>query len=258
MNQKSKLLAVILVLTSFFVCHALAVKYITGSPKNKEQTTSTKPQIKLPDFAKIQDIPTRKNSFFDFLKPMVDSENQRLRKLRSKLADMSAADLQAIAKQYKVPEGTDIKKGLLLRIDEIPASLVLAQAATESAWGTSRFARDGNNLFGEWCYSKGCGIVPQQRSNHLTHEVRRFASPEMSIRSYMNNLNSHKAYQMLRKLRAEQRVRQQPLNGCYLANGLQSYSQKGSAYVKMIKAVIRVNKLEKNRQDCTTTLARST
>ena len=96
---------------------------------------------------------------------------------------------------------------LLRRVDKIPASLALAQAANESAWGASRFAQDGKNFFGQWCYKDGCGIVPRRRVEGATYEVRSFESVMDSVESYIHNLNTFPNYQMLRRIR--QQLRQQ-------------------------------------------------
>jgi Bax protein len=129
------------------------------------------------------------------------------------------------------------------RVDTIPPSLVLAQAANESAWGSSRFAREGNNLFGEWTYKPGTGIIPAGRPAGATYEVRKFSSIYESIRSYMSNLNRNGAYRKLREIREILRDSNQPVTGMSLAQGLAKYSQRGNAYIVEIQAMIRQNKL---------------
>ncbi|MCH2098860.1 MAG: glucosaminidase domain-containing protein, partial [Pseudomonadales bacterium] len=132
---------------------------------------------------------------------------------------------------------------LLACVDVIPPSLVLAQAATESAWGTSRFARKANNLFGEWCFTAGCGLVPNHRSQGATHEVERFATVSASIDSYFHNLNSHPAYAELRAIRARAREAAATISGADLAAGLMLYSERGEDYVDELRQIIRVNDL---------------
>lgn len=134
---------------------------------------------------------------------------------------------------------------LLSRLDLVPASLALAQAAMESAWGTSRFALEANNYFGHWCFSSGCGIVPAQRSQGAQHEVARFDSPSQSIERYMRNLNSHPSYQSLRTIRQRQRGQGQEPQGYEMAEGLESYSSIGRDYIRAIKALIRSNELDR-------------
>ncbi|MCG8669415.1 MAG: glucosaminidase domain-containing protein [Pseudomonadales bacterium] len=260
MNQKRNLVVSALILGGFFSSHALVVQSITHEASNgavaEAAVTATKKQVLVPNFSAISNIKERKTAFFDFLGPLVEKENQRIAELRANLDDMSTEQLIALSSEYDLPQEqkADLVTSLKSRIDEIPPSLVMAQAAIESAWGTSRFAQEGNNLFGEWCFTPGCGIVPKARPANKHHEVRRFDSPEHSVRSYMQNLNSHNAYDLLRIQRADQRARQSALNGCYLATGLQSYSQKGLGYVEMVKTFIRSNRLEENRKDCAPTV----
>ncbi len=101
---------------------------------------------------------------------------------------------------------------LLIKIDEVPPSLVVAQAINESGWGRSRFAQEANNLFGMWCYTPGCGLVPERRRANDKHEVKRYASIQDSVNEYLRNINRNKAYRELRALRAGQRQRLQPLS----------------------------------------------
>ena len=132
---------------------------------------------------------------------------------------------------------------LLIKIDEVPPSLVVAQAINESGWGRSRFAREANNLFGMWCYTPGCGLVPERRRANDKHEVKRYASIQDSVDEYLRNINRNKAYTELRALRAEQRQRLQPLSGDYLAQGLRRYSSIGTEYVNRIRSIIRTREL---------------
>ena len=151
-----------------------------------------------------------------------------------------------LAKDYRHNTESATKKEvaeLLLRVDQVPASLALAQAAMESAWGTSRFAVQGNNLFGQWCYQKGCGLVPLRRNAGSTHEVAKFDSVSDAIKSYLKNINTHRAYADLRNDRASLRSAGKPITGHQLAEGLIDYSELREAYVHEIQAVIRINKL---------------
>ena len=132
---------------------------------------------------------------------------------------------------------------LLLRVDKVPASLALSQAAIESAWGTSRFAVKGNNLFGQWCYKKGCGLVPLRRNAGSNHEVAKFASVANSVNAYMRNINTHRAYADLRANRAQLRQAEQDVTGHLLAENLMFYSELREVYVHEVQAVIRINKL---------------
>jgi Bax protein len=134
---------------------------------------------------------------------------------------------------------------LKTKVNFIPAALILAQAANESAWGTSRFAREGNNFFGQWCFSKGCGIVPNSRNSGANHEVASFDSPLGSVKSYIRNLNSHPTYALLRTLRQQSIDDGQRVSGELLAQGLIGYSERGEEYVKEIQSMIRYNKLSR-------------
>jgi uncharacterized FlgJ-related protein len=133
---------------------------------------------------------------------------------------------------------------LLVRVDSLPLSLVLAQAAEESGWGTSRFAAQGNALFGQWTWS-GEGIKPEgQREELGDYRIAAFVTPLKSIMSYLLNLNSHPAYADLRARRAELRQGGQKVSGHELAKTLTSYSERGQEYVESLHALMRVNKLE--------------
>ena len=152
-------------------------------------------------------------------------------------------ELRHLARRYRV-SGDPVKDprardALLRRVDVIPVSLVLAQAANESAWGTSRFAREGNNLFGIWTWDESKGIVPKKRAPGHRHLVRRFDSIQESVRYYLHNLNSHPAYTQLRILRAHAREQGRPLRGSELAAGLTRYSARGEEYVRLIRQLIQ-------------------
>jgi Bax protein len=202
---------------------------------------------------------TKKRIFFMGLLPMVLLANQEIVKEREEIlqilqrhetreSDINDQErLENLSKRYGLRGRPLIdhraRTRLLERVDTIPASLVLAQAANESGWGTSRFARLGNNIFGEWTYKAGTGIVPVGRPPGETYEVRKFASLYESLRSYMNNLNRNGAYRELREVRSALRKSGQPVTGLALAEGLLKYSQRGEEYIKEIQAMIRQNKL---------------
>lgn len=132
----------------------------------------------------------------------------------------------------------------LYRLDVIPPGLVLGQAAYESGYGTSRFAVEGNALFGQWTFGDS-GIVPhQQRSKLGDHRIAAFEWPFDSVRSYFINLSRHPAYEDFRRLRAELKASGKPLSSLALADGLQRYSERGEAYVETLKGIIRTNGLD--------------
>lgn len=134
-------------------------------------------------------------------------------------------------------------KQLLMRVDIVPTGLLLAQAAIESAYGKSRFAHEANNYFGQWCFHPGCGLVPEKRPAGRTYEVAKFSSPEASVRAYIQNLNTNSHYQNFRTMRATMRAQHQPLSAWALAATLSKYSQRGEAYVKLIREMIQDHKL---------------
>ena len=122
--------------------------------------------------------------------------------------------------------------------------MVLAQAAIESAWGTSRFARQANNLFGQWCFAPGCGIVPLHRPSDATYEVEKFPSVGAAVEAYYLNLNTHAAYRALRTIRRESRLQGKTLSGALMVAGLEKYSGRGIHYVEELRSMIRTNQLE--------------
>lgn len=205
----------------------------------------------------------KKRVFFQTLLPMVllandeiNRERQLLLKLDKHLriegSTFTESDyhlLQTLAKRYGVKMSSqDPRKTLdklLVRIDIIPTDLALAQAANESAYGTSRFSLLANNLFGEWTFTPGTGIVPEGRPEGEIYEVRRFNSLLDSVRSYQKNLNTHSAYRPFRELRAEARSTEQELSGKELANGLLRYSTRREAYIKDLQSLIKHNRLER-------------
>lgn len=210
----------------------------------------------LPDFSGYRDSTERKVAFFSFLYPRIVLANSRILLEREYLEHLAGKDklttgelkwLAEQARRLRVESENGSKEQLALltrRLDVIPPSLILAQAANESAWGTSRFAIEGNNLFGQWCFSRGCGLVPQGRVSGASHEVASFTAPYYSVRSYIQNLNRHPTYQLARDIRLEGRNADQSLSGLAMAQGLLGYSERGEDYIKEIRAMIRYNNLE--------------
>ncbi|MGM0525435.1 MAG: glucosaminidase domain-containing protein [Pseudomonadota bacterium] len=211
----------------------------------------------LPDFSEITNSREKKSEFFAYLLPLIEAENLRLLHTRAKVLEieeraeqnmLNDADRQQLAqliKHYEVDPSLDNEQVfdvLKRRIDIVPEMMVLVQAANESAWGTSRFARQGLNLFGQWCFREGCGIVPGQRPEGQIYEVAKFDSVNQSIRSYMRNINTHPPYADLRLLREQKRLREQELKAVELVEGLGSYSERGDEYIEELQAMIRVNR----------------
>ncbi len=214
----------------------------------------------MPDFDAFTSIEARKEAFFAYFEVFIEEENAHILQTRARLeqfhgilqggavlSPLERHNLDLIAAEYRLPRNdmpvADMVDELLLRADIIPPSLALAQAATESAWGTSRFAKEGNNIFGQWCFDEGCGLIPGQRASDASHEVRAFASVEAAVKAYYRNLNSNPTYDYFRELRAHMRLLEKPLNSHQLADGLTRYSERGRAYVAEIRDMIRINDL---------------
>ena len=229
-------------------------------------TANKKASIPLPDFSSFKNVKEKKEQFFQFMLPKIRLANTKIRVERSSLQDvfnrnkdepiLSDADkkfLGALKVKYKISEeleALDSINALLTKIDEVPASLVLAQSANESGWGTSRFAIEARNMFGIWCFREGCGIKPLQRAAGKKYEVAKYETIQASVEAYMLNINSHPAYRELRRIRSEARADNSYLSGMALAEGLETYSARGEKYVKEIKQLIRINKLQRfNSED---------
>lgn len=213
----------------------------------------------VPDFRDYPAGEPRKRAFLAFTRPIIETENARILHERERLARIAADGdigwldrrwLNSLADSYALDEedldGDAVVDALLLRVDVVPPSLALAQAAKESGWGTSRFAREGFNWFGEWCFDPGCGVVPASRAAGASHEVEAFGSPRESVASYLRNINTHPGYSALRADRAVQRNAGEALSGLRLARHLSQYSERGDAYVREVQQLIRYNRLERD------------
>ena len=214
---------------------------------------------KLPDISSFRDVKVKKKAFFTALYPIIEYENQHLVKLRhatlvlqkintDELSTVEYKWLEEMAKHYEVlaiPSNEDFFDLLLLKVDYIPPSLALTQAAIESGWGSSRFAKKGNNLFGQWCFIKGCGMVPSSRDSDKDHEVAKFKSVNASVRAYLHNLNTNTSFKSIRQTRANIRKSNGVLTGTELAKSLQEYSAEGSLYVQKLTKFINQNKLQR-------------
>jgi len=197
-------------------------------------------------------VQQKKMVFFRLMAPLilVANENILLERQVIETAALSDKKLLAIATKYRLitDQNTHIDESqrlaLLERVDIMPPSLVLAQAAEESGWATSRFTLEGNAFFGQWDFS-GKGMVPKQQRKELgNYGLARFDSPLASVEGYMLNLNTNNAYQKLRLLRAELRLNEQAITGLLLAGTLDKYSERGQAYIDGIREMIRYNQLE--------------
>lgn len=213
----------------------------------------------LPDFSEIERADVLKASFFEFLAPIVASENERVFDQRRTLLEIAPEVedgrplplldrhwMRKLSAEYELDWPGDSREETLAllqrRVDVVPEPLALVQAAKESGWGRSRFARQGNNLFGHWCYVRGCGIVPSRRNQDAAHEVAAFDSVRHSVRRYINNLNTHPSYLPLRRIREAEREANVEPRALSLADGLIRYSERREAYVEEIKQIIRSNR----------------
>ena len=208
-------------------------------------------------------VQSKKRIFFRAMAPLALRSNEIIRIERQELlglpdgASMSDDQREWVAQLaadhgLEAPSGDEasspdarhtLKDALALRVDEVPVSLVLAQAANESGWGTSRFASEGNALFGQWSFG-GSGMLPEeQRASLGNYRVAAFESPLLSVMAYMRNLNTHRAYQRLRELRAEARAAGEDPTGYDLAAGLDRYSERGQDYVDELRSMIDYNGL---------------
>jgi Bax protein len=208
------------------------------------------------DLPEIPDVKRRKETFITLMLPHVLAVNEeifrdrnRILKLRSKLAKetpLTDAELKWLSKIFASYEVTTMNfDRLLARVDIIPPSLSIAQAAKESGWGSSRFAQKGNAIFGQWTWNlRDKGIVPKERPEGESYRVRAFDSVLAATRSYAKNLNTSAAYKDFRKSRSALREAKKPISGLALVEALENYSTKRHNYVLAVKEIIKLNRLK--------------
>jgi len=201
------------------------------------------------DLETIQSNKLKKETFIQIVLPLVVAENERILEDRDKLkilsekkftTDLEKQWLRQKLLEYKVKKG-DLDE-LMYRMDIIPTSIALAQAAKESGWGTSRFALEGNAIFGQWTWS-GQGIAPLDRESNKNHKILKFPILRASVKAYQNNLNTHKSYKSFRDKRSKLREKNNKLNGLELTDTLKNYAQTGSEYTKILNQIIKQNRL---------------
>ncbi len=201
------------------------------------------------DLETIQSTKLKKETFIQIVLPLVVAENERIIEDREKLkvlsekkytTDLEKQWLRQKLLEYKVKKG-DLKE-LMTRMDIIPTSIALAQAAKESGWGTSRFALEGNAIFGQWTWS-GQGIAPLNRESDKNHKILKFPILRASVKAYQNNLNTHKSYKNFRDKRQNLREKKKKLIGLELTDTLKNYAQTGSEYTKKLNQIILQNRL---------------
>ena len=207
-------------------------------------------------YYQIKSIKKQKEAFVNILLPLIQKENEKILIIRKKIIDIFSDPsylldskkimfLAKIAKEYKIKDIND-KKAFLLKIDKIPPSLALAQAAIESGWGKSRFVKLANNLYGHWEYSDK-GVKPKSTYEHIKidYSIKKFNSLEDSIRVYMRNLNRNPAYKKFREKRYKFKINHKIFTGIDAASTLKNYSQLKEEYVKRLKNLIKSNNWEK-------------
>ena len=201
------------------------------------------------EMKRIENIKKRKNLFIQIILPLIIKENNNIRLDRKKLFSILNKNkntkleinwLTLKFKQYGVIN-KDLST-LKIRMDEVPVSMAIAQAAKETGWGTSRFAQEGNALFGQWTWS-GEGIKPAGADTDSKHKVMKFKVLQASVKAYQRNLNTHSSYKEFRGARAEFRDKKKKLDSLILSKYLDKYAETGKEYVKILQQIIRQNKL---------------
>ncbi len=209
-------------------------------------------------YYKIKNISLQKKKFVQIMLPLIKKANKETLEQRhfvikffNKLEKTGFKNIKKedliklvkISKEYKIKNLFD-KNEYLLKVDKIPESLALTQAAIESAWGKSRFARYANNIFGQWTY-KTKGLVPEYRAKGKTYKIKIFHSIQASVNAYVINLNTNRAYREFRLQRYQARILNEPYNGLDAAQTLRDYSQLKEKYVQMVSSFIQKNKFLK-------------
>ena len=198
----------------------------------------------------IENSNQRKDFFIQIILPLILQENNNIKIDRKRLFSIinknnnSKLEKQWLDKKYKQYGVSSRDLSVLkVRMDEIPVSLAIAQAAKETGWGTSRFAQEGNALFGQWTWS-GEGLKPKDADKNEGHKVMKFNVLQASVRAYQRNLNTHSSYKNLRKARAELRDRNLPLDSLVLVKFLNEYAETGEKYVEVLQKIITQNNLK--------------
>ena len=198
----------------------------------------------------IENTKKRKEFFIQIVLPLILQENNNIRLDRKRLFNIINKSNNTVLekkwldkkyKQYGIPS-KDLST-LKVRMDEVPVSLALAQAAKETGWGTSRFAQEGNALFGQWTWS-GEGLKPKEAEENEGHKVMKFNVLQASVRAYQRNLNTHKTYKEFRLVRAQLRDAGKPLDSIILSQFLDEYAETGEKYVQILQKIIKQNNLK--------------
>ncbi len=209
------------------------------------------------EYYDIRSSSKQKDYFFEHLYPLIKKENKIILEDREFVSNYLKANIlnldyasEDFARLLKLKKRYNVKKlfnleEYLKKIDIVPPSLALAQAAVESGWGKSRFIKEANNIFGHWTYDEKIGLLPENRDEDATHFIRIFRDLSHSIKKYMLNLNSNRAYRSFQEERFAQRKADENLDGIRLSQTLVNYSGIGEEYLKILKKVIEENKLLK-------------
>ena len=201
------------------------------------------------DLDEIQSVKLKKETFIKIVLPLVVAENEKILEDRFKLKKVTSRKfttdkekqwLRQKFLEYKVKKGSVDE--LKTKMDIIPASIALAQAAKESGWGTSRFALEGNAIFGQWTWN-GKGIAPLNRDKSKKHKILKFPILRASVKAYKNNLNTHRSYSKFREKRKELREKNNKISGLELTETLDNYAETGSSYTKILEKIIKQNRL---------------
>ena len=201
------------------------------------------------DLNTIKSVTEKKETFLQILLPLVVAENEKIKKDRDYLlkilkSNESAETRKWLNKKFKAYKVSDKNiNELIEKIDIIPTSIALAQAAKESGWGTSRFALEGNAIYGQWTWS-GDGIEPLEKTKDQNHKILKFPLLRASVKAYISNLNTHRGYKDFRIKRAELRKQNKKLAGLELIHELENYAQTGKEYTKILEKIIEQNDLD--------------
>jgi len=208
------------------------------------------------DYYKIKSVKESKEYFFNYLYEQIKNENKNILAQRAFVKNLLSSNLLSIdlnspqflhllelKKKYRVKKLFS-QDEYLKKIDVVPPSMALAQAAVESGWGKSRFIKEANNIFGHWTYNPKIGMLPEQRDEGATHFIRIFKSLQDSISAYMLNLNRNRAYKEFQDKRLEERAKHVNPNGLILSQTMMNYSGIGHDYLSILKNVIERNNLQ--------------
>ena len=208
------------------------------------------------DFMKLEPIDFRKQIFIKTILPIVYVENKKILLKRKKILEWwTETEGEFVSREFwpdwlkKLCNEYDYNEenlgDLLMRVDIIPISMALSQAVIESGWGTSRYSREANAIFGQYTFDASSGVLPEEREKDKKHLIKKFNSISESVRSYIKNLNTHLAYKELRKKRRELRMEGEIISGDILMPYLNKYSERGQNYILDLETIFKENDFDK-------------